>query len=79
MNQPFFVLVHNREDEDYLRGRGYESILKIESISLETMVPIFDYPIRKIVIFEARFFDCCSLIRMIRSLTNIPVYLVTPD
>ncbi|GEN36650.1 hypothetical protein [Aneurinibacillus danicus] len=79
VGQPFFVLVRDKEEEDYLRGQGYTSVLKVEDINVGSLLPIFDYPIGKIIIFEDHFFDCCSLIRIIRSLTRVPIYLVTPN
>lgn len=79
VGQPFLALVHEEEDEAYFRGCGYESIIRVRDINIGSLLPLFEYPIARIVIFEDNFFDCCSLMRTVRSITRVPIYLVTPN
>lgn len=76
-NQPFFVLAQNEEQHQIWRARGYDQVREINALDIKSMMELFEYPVSKVVLFEDGWYDCCSLIRTIRVISRVPIYVIT--
>jgi len=73
---PFAAIVNNKRELEILHEIGVKNIILIDTTQEQTW-HIPDYPIGNIYLFEKSFTLCCRYLRICRTWTSKPVYVIT--
>jgi hypothetical protein len=73
---PFAAIVNNKRELENLHEIGVKNIILIDTTQEQTW-HIPDYPIGNIYLFEKSFTLCCRYLRICRTWTSKPVYVIT--
>lgn len=73
---PFAVLVNNRTEQDRLAKLGANNMIMIDTTDEQTWI-IPEFSVSKVFLFESSLNLCCRYLRICRTWTSDPIYVIT--
>jgi hypothetical protein len=73
------LCVPNREEAECLMEAGFQSVYVMNYSDKRKLIEMIGPFVQKIIIVESGFLECCQAIEVIRSVYNIPVYVIKSD
>ncbi|MCP3774772.1 hypothetical protein NLX71_15880 [Paenibacillus sp. MZ04-78.2] len=73
---PFAVIVNNKAEQARLQELGTERIVMVDTNEENTWL-LPEWPVGKVFLFENSLTLCCRYIRICRSWTSEPLYVIT--
>ncbi|WP_010497589.1 hypothetical protein [Paenibacillus elgii] len=75
---PFAVIVNNKAEQTRLQELGVERMVMVDTNEENTWL-IPEWPVGKVFLFESSLTLCCRYIRICRTWTSEPMYVITPS
>lgn len=73
---PFAAIANNRAERDRLESIGTKNIVLIDTTDEQTWI-IPDFSVSKVFLFESSLNLCCRYLRICRTWTSDPIYVIT--
>jgi hypothetical protein len=73
------LCVPNRDEANRLLNAGFHSVYVMNYSDKRKLIEMVGPFIQKIIIVESGFLECCQTIELIRSVYNLPVYIIKTD
>jgi hypothetical protein len=73
------LCVPHREEANRLLDAGFHSVYVMNYSDKRKLIEMVGPFIQKIIIVESGFMECCQTIELIRSVYNVPVYVIKTD
>ncbi|MED1863112.1 hypothetical protein P4V41_06560 [Fictibacillus nanhaiensis] len=77
--QSLVLCVPSREEEDRLSQVGFQHVYVMNYRDKRKLIEMVGPFVEKIIVVESGFLECCQTIELIRSIYNIPVYVIKSD
>jgi hypothetical protein len=77
--QSLVLCVPNREEADRLSQVGFQHVYVMNYSDKRKFIGMVGPFVQKIIVVESGFVECCQTIELIRSIYNIPVYVIKSD
>lgn len=75
-NIPFAAIVNNRAEQERLSKLGVKNMIMIDTTDEQTWI-IPEFSVSKVFLFESSLNLCCRYLRICRTWTSDPVYVIT--